>query len=130
MSQAETVVRTERSAFVIGYITPRISNQHGLAIWRGMVETAQLRGVDLLCFPGGEVQHPEDIGRPTGEHTARNAIYDLVDRESLDGLVVWGSSLGYYAGAEATYDFCRRFEPLPLVSIGVASAGYSGRGFG
>lgn len=135
MSQAETASSlTRRRSLVaggthavrIGYITPRISNQHGLAIWRGMVETAQVRGVDLLCFPGGEVQHPEDAGRPAGRHTARNAIYDLVDRESLDGLVVWGSSLGYYAGPEATFDFCRRFEPLPLVSIGVALPGIPG----
>jgi len=72
----------------IGYITPRISNQRGLAIWRGMVEAAQRRNVDLLCFPGGEAQHPEDSRTPIGSHSARNAIYDLVDRASLDGLVV------------------------------------------
>lgn len=123
---SQLVARRSQGRRRIGYITPRISNQHGLAIWRGMVETAQARGVDLLCFPGGEVQHPEDIGRTAGKYTARNAIYDLVDRESLDGLVVWGSSLGYYAGPEATYNFCRRFEPLPLVSIGVALPGIPG----
>ncbi|MCX6032732.1 MAG: substrate-binding domain-containing protein [Chloroflexi bacterium] len=111
----------------IGYITPRISDQHGLAIWSGVVETAQSRGVDVLCFAGGEVQHPEYAGRRgTEKHAVGNAIYDLVDRGSLDGLVVWGSSLGYYAGPDATYDFCRRFQPLPLVSIGVALPGIPG----
>ena len=125
MSQPEA--RRSQGRPRIGYITPRISTQHGLAIWRGMIETAQARGVDLLCFAGGEVQHPEDAGRrAAGEHTALNAIYDLVDRATLDGLVVWGSSLGYYTGPEATYDFCRQFEPLPLVSIGVSLPGVPG----
>ncbi len=104
----------------IGYITPRISDHHGLAIWRGIVETAQARGVDVLSFVGGEVQHGEDAGRRA------NAIYDLVDLEHLDGLVVWGASLGYHAGPDATYDFCRRFQPLPLVSIGIALPGIPG----
>ncbi len=126
MSQVETGgLRARRPR--IGYITPRISDQHGLAIWSGVVETAQSRGVDVLCFAGGEVQHPEYAGcRGTEKHAVGNAIYDLVDRGSLDGLVVWGSSLGYYAGPDATYDFCRRFQPLPLVSIGIALPGIPG----
>ncbi len=119
MSQLERD-RLQTRRLRVGYITPRISDQNGLAIWSGMVETAQVRGIDLLCFAGGEVQHPETLG------LRANAIYDLVDRETLDGLVVWGASLGYYAGPEATYDFCRRFEPLPLVSIGVALPGIPG----
>lgn len=86
-----------------------------------MVETAQARDVDLLCFAGGEVEHPDAAG-----HSRANAIYDLVDREHLDGLVLWGSSLGYYAGPEATLAFCRRFRPLPMVSIGVALPGIPG----
>jgi signal transduction histidine kinase/DNA-binding LacI/PurR family transcriptional regulator/AraC-like DNA-binding protein len=104
----------------VGYITPRISDHNGLAIWSGMLEAARLHGVDVLCFAGGEVEHPE------GAAGRANAIYDLVDRASLDGLVVWGSSLGYYAGPEATYEFCRQFEPLPLVSIGVTLPGIPG----
>ncbi len=104
----------------VGYITPRISDHNGLAIWSGMLETARLHGADVLCFAGGEVKHPE------GAAGRANAIYDLVDRASLDGLVVWGSSLGYYAGPEATYEFCRQFGPLPLVSIGVALPGIPG----
>ncbi len=88
----------------IGYITPRINTQHGLAILRGLMETAELRRVDLLCFAGGEVQHSEDAACSVGgKRTARNTIYDLVDRASLDGLVLRDSSLGYYAGLQATY---------------------------
>ncbi|MDH7487139.1 MAG: substrate-binding domain-containing protein [Anaerolineae bacterium] len=111
----------------VGYITPRISDENGQAIWRGMVEAAQARGVDLLCFVGGEVQHPDDAtAHAKGSRAACNVVYELVDRNSLDGLVVWGSSLGYYAGPQATYDFCRRFQPLPLVSIGVSLPGIPG----
>ncbi len=119
MSQLKTQ-RPRARRLRVGYITPRISDHNGLAIWSGMLETARLHGVDVLCFAGGEVKHPE------GAAGRANAIYDLVDRASLDGLVVWGSSLGYYAGPEATYEFCRQFEPLPLVSIGVALPGIPG----
>jgi len=104
----------------IGYITPRISDHHGLAIWRGIVEMAQARGVDVFSFVGGEVQNPQDAERRA------NAIYDLVDRESLDGLIIWGASLGSHAGPAATYDFCQRFQPLPMVSIGISLPGIPG----
>ena len=104
----------------IGYVTPRISDHHGLAIWRGIVEMAQARGVDVFGFVGGEVQDPHEAGRRA------NAIYDLVDRECLDGLIVWGASLGSSAGPSATYDFCQRFQPLPMVSIGISLPGIPG----
>lgn len=111
----------------IGYITPRIADDNGQAIWRGLVEAAETFDVDLLCFAGGEVGHPEDVARrAVGERSAANVVYDLVDRERLDGLVIWGSSLGYYAGLEATQRFCLRYAPLPIVSIGVAMPGIPG----
>jgi signal transduction histidine kinase/DNA-binding LacI/PurR family transcriptional regulator/AraC-like DNA-binding protein/ActR/RegA family two-component response regulator len=110
----------------IGYIMPRISMPHGLAIWLGMVEAAGLHGVDLLCFAGGEVYHPDAARRLSGKQTTANVLYDLVDRGELAGLVVWGSSLGYYTGPEATFEFCQRFQPLPMISIGVSMPGIPG----
>ena len=57
---------------------------------------------------------------------AANALYDLVDRGVLDGLVIWASSLGTYIGPDALLSFCRRFLPLPIISIGVALPGMPG----
>jgi hypothetical protein len=50
----------------IVYVTPRISDENGVAIWRGLVEAAQRFGVNLLCFAGGVVRHQEHVARDAG----------------------------------------------------------------
>src|SRR5205807_4783392 len=43
--------------------------------------------------------------------------YDLVGPQSVDGLVAWSSTLGIVVGSERLEASCRRFAPLPIVSV-------------
>jgi signal transduction histidine kinase/DNA-binding LacI/PurR family transcriptional regulator/AraC-like DNA-binding protein len=86
-------------------------------LWSGVLETAQERGANLLGFAGGHLNDPFDF------NTHSNVLYELIDKERIDGLIVWASSLGSYISPEAIRSFCNGYRPLPLVSIGMALAG-------
>jgi signal transduction histidine kinase/DNA-binding LacI/PurR family transcriptional regulator len=78
--------------------------------WLGGVDAAGAHGCDLICF----------FGRSPGEQgfwKQANAIYDLVTEQTLDGLVVWATALGYHFEPERMTLFCRRFNRLPMVTV-------------
>ena len=78
--------------------------------WLGAVDGAREHGCDLICFCGRALE-------ARGHLKSANAIYDLVGPQSVDGLVVWSSTLGIVVGSERLEAFCRRFAPLPIVSV-------------
>ncbi len=80
------------------------------AQWLGAVDAARAHDCDLICFSGRAL---EDLGF----RRQSNVIYDLVTADTLDGLVVWTSTLALNVGGERTEEFCRRFTPLPIVSV-------------
>jgi signal transduction histidine kinase/DNA-binding LacI/PurR family transcriptional regulator len=83
----------------------------------GVAQTARERGINLICFAGGA------LGDPHGFNAQRNKIFDLVNREALDGLIVWSSAMNYYTSLEGVRDFCHRYRPLPIVSMAMALEG-------
>src|SRR5439155_5245773 len=85
--------------------------------WLGAVDAAREQQVDLVCFVGRELEDPRGFGAQA------NAIYDLVDPQRLDGLIVWTTTLGLFVGPERLDEFCRRFEPLPIISVEQVLAG-------
>ncbi len=78
--------------------------------WLGAVDGAQAGDSDFICFCGRSLQG-------TGFNRHANAIYDLVSPEAIDGLVIWTSTLGINVGGERVEEFCRRFAPMPIVSV-------------
>jgi signal transduction histidine kinase/DNA-binding LacI/PurR family transcriptional regulator len=78
--------------------------------WLGAVDAARDHECDLICFSGRALEDP-------GFHRQANAIYDLITADTLDGLIVWTSLLAINVGGERAEEFCRRFAPLPIVSV-------------
>ncbi len=93
------------------FLTANIHIGAGRTVWPGVVDAAEKHGVNLICFPGGELRVP------AGLEAQRNVIYDLIDARRLDGLVTWASTLGGTLEPSEITDFHRRFEPLPMVSL-------------
>src|SRR2546427_5997139 len=85
--------------------------EHSEPQWLGALDSARQHGVSLIAFVGRELESPEGFDRHA------NSVFDLVGSERLDGLIVWTSALGVYAGEERVRELCARFEPLPLVSV-------------
>jgi signal transduction histidine kinase/AraC-like DNA-binding protein len=100
----------DRKGFTIGLIFPELVD-FGTMCW-GAFDAAHKHNVSAICFQGNPLQSP--IG--FGSHS--NILYDLITPETpLDGLVIWTGWLGQFVGAAEAARFCRRFGPLPVVSI-------------
>jgi DNA-binding LacI/PurR family transcriptional regulator len=106
---------------VIGFLLSSVTGPSGFQdlVWQGMVKAAREKDVNALFFPGGWLgEVPND---PYDK--ARNLVYELADREGLDGLVVdW--SIGSYITPTAFSDFCDSLRPIPIVSLFGKIPGY------
>jgi PAS domain S-box-containing protein len=86
----------------------------------GVAEAARERDANLICFVGGTLRSPYHFGAQA------NVLYDLVNVEQLDGLVIWSGVLDWYITPEEMADFCRRYHPLPVISVEAAFEGVPG----
>jgi len=73
-----------------------------------------------MCFAGGYLRDPTDFSR------RGNVVYEMIDTEMLDGLIIWSSSLSSYVSHESIQSFCDRYRPTPMVSIGMLLEGIPG----
>jgi PAS domain S-box-containing protein len=105
--------RSPNTRPTIGLLSDRLVNEYGYNMWAGVADAAREHGVNLLYFTGSRL----NVGDPF------NTVFELVDPEVVDGLVIWSALLGHQVGPEATYAFCERYRPLPMVSIGLVMEG-------
>ena len=100
----------------IGLLVPNIASEEGYdaAIWNGVVEACKQRDVNLICFVGGWLPSSLD-----GNEDPRNAVYDLVSKQNIDGLIVSGVVVGL-APPERVERFYDQYRPLPMVNIALA----------
>ncbi len=97
----------------IGLLSDRLVNEYSYNMWAGVANTARKHEANLLYFAGSHL----NVG------DLFNTVFELVDPEVVDGLVIWSALLGHQIGPEATHAFCNRYQPLPMVSIGLPMEG-------
>lgn len=97
-----------------------VAGESRSSLWPGIADTIQARDGNLLCFAGGYLRDPTDFCR------RGNIVYEMIDTEMLDGLIIWSSSLSSYVGHESIQSFCDRYRPIPMVSIGMLLDGIPG----
>ncbi len=102
----------------IGFLTHGIWDTFGVRLWHGVMDVAQEKDANLICFLGGGLNATQ-----YAFEAQANIVYDLANVVNVDGLVISSSALSSYAGVERLKTFCERYRPLPMVSIGVALAG-------
>jgi PAS domain S-box-containing protein len=95
----------------IGLLTRGISDEFSGPVWKGVADVACERDVNLVGFVGGILNSPH------GFEGQGNMLYQLAGADNVDGLVIWTGMLGHYVGTGEMQKFCRRFHPLPVVSI-------------
>jgi signal transduction histidine kinase/DNA-binding LacI/PurR family transcriptional regulator/AraC-like DNA-binding protein/response regulator of citrate/malate metabolism len=101
----------------IGVILDNLIGDSRSSLWPGIADTIQAQGSNLICFSGGYLNDPHDFAK------RGNIIYEMIDKNALDGLIIWTSSLSSYVGQASIRRFCERYRPLPMVSIGVVLDG-------
>jgi PAS domain S-box-containing protein len=80
-------------------------------MWQGVVDAAQKRDVNVICFVG------LCLHSPNGFEAQANVIYDLVSAEKLDGLVIMAGTIGQFVWPEEKRAFIERYHPLPIVTL-------------
>jgi diguanylate cyclase (GGDEF)-like protein len=113
LNSESTSSRRRRIAFFVD----SIEESYQSTVLAGVVDAAKTADVSVLCFCGGI------LGSADPSAAQRNAIYELVDAHTLDGLVVMSGAIGNLVGAADMVTFCGAYRPLPVVSIAAALDG-------
>jgi len=95
----------------------RLDFGYTAAMLSGIADMAGERDANLICFAGDLLRSPYKFD------AQRNVIYNMINAENVDGLIVLSGILCTIIGLEALKDFLKRYQPLPMVSIAVDLAG-------
>jgi signal transduction histidine kinase/DNA-binding LacI/PurR family transcriptional regulator/AraC-like DNA-binding protein len=96
--------------------------------WRGVTDVAREQNANTISYVGQYVRDTK------GFKAQANILYDLIDAEQLDGLIIWDLMCNLL-DLEETRQFYDRYRSLPIVSMGrrpmegitrVQSSGYEG----
>ncbi len=106
----------------IAFLVDRILGTSGYQseVWRGIVEAARNHDVNVICYTGGCLNATMNFDEYEYQ---RNVIYELIPEKHVDGLMIGAGVIGQYVSFEELTTFCRRYLPLPTVSIGFEVTG-------
>ena len=96
----------------IGLILASLHQGSSLKLWSQLALDAASGTDPFFIFPGGR------LGKQTEADNLRNAIFNLVNTDNLDGLISWSSTIGSGGSFDELKQFHSSLEPLPFVTIG------------
>jgi DNA-binding LacI/PurR family transcriptional regulator len=108
-----------RSKLPLALLIDNLDDEYQVAVVRGALSAARDLGMSLLCVPGGRVRDT------TPDRAARNVAFDLVNAETVSGVIAVSSVIGSAIGPGELTPWLRRFEGAPLCSVGVSCAGFA-----
>ncbi|MDP1715256.1 MAG: substrate-binding domain-containing protein [Anaerolineales bacterium] len=104
----------------IAILGAQLSRVWGAEFMAGVLESAKTHDVNVVYFAGGK---PISMAAP--EHGRRSyGLYDLIKPGQFDGVLL-SADIGHGPSAEDIKNFCRVFEPAPVVSFAVRAEGVS-----
>lgn len=118
-SQFQLVKNGRKRSTTLALLTTGAIDPNNRAIWAGSAAAAREAGVNLICYPGRLVHSPVDF------ESQRNVIYNMVDPQTVDGLVIMGG-LNAWVDMDETLEFIRQFRPRPVVTTGIVLEGIPG----
>jgi DNA-binding LacI/PurR family transcriptional regulator/signal transduction histidine kinase len=115
---AHSVSLTDSPASVqtVGLLVGSAEDKYENALLRGIAEVLQSAGVNLICFTSGALRSLH------GFEAQRNVLYDLVNADNVNGLIISGT-LAHSVSLAEIEALCWRYQPLPLVTVALQLAG-------
>ena len=102
----------------IGLVLASIHTGASNALWSDVAHLVQKEDQALFVFPGGRLECQENY------EYLRNSLYPLVNRDNLEGVIIWGSSLGGSVSVDEVNRYYDTFGNLPCVTIGLKREGF------
>ena len=101
----------------IAFLTDELLYEYQFGIWSGVASAAEEKDVNLICAIGRSLRSPYEF------ESQSNIIYDLIGEENVEGVIIMGASMGARIDITEMLEFCQKYRPLPIVSIGLALEG-------
>ncbi len=101
----------------IGLLIAELERMYHLPLWHGVNDACITENINLIIYTG------EAIKSPRGYYAQPNAVYNLVNPEQLDGIIIASGSIGNYITMEEMEKFCNRLNSKPIVSISLPIKG-------
>lgn len=116
-----------RSVQTLGILVSSADDKFENALIRGVSDAAVQAGANWICFTSGAIRSYH------GFESQRNILYDLVNPEVVNGLIVSGT-LGHGVSQDELREFCLGYQSLPVATVavelddipGVVSGSYQG----
>jgi DNA-binding LacI/PurR family transcriptional regulator/signal transduction histidine kinase len=105
-----------RKATTIGLFVATVQDRYENAVIRGAFDVLHKADVRSICFTSGALRSYH------GFEAQRNVLYDLVNGENVDGLIILGT-LGHLVPPAEMEQFCTRYRPLPMVAVAMDMKG-------
>ncbi len=116
----EKLSRSSNHRPTLAFFTHGANDPCSHFVWAGAASAAAEHDVNLVCFPGKPLRSPH------GFEAQANILYDLVDPDAFDALVIWLAGLTLQVDLAEVQVFCERYRPLPIVTAGVRLPGFPG----
>lgn len=113
-NNSEPTIVLKKSAsrrLTIGVIKSQMVDQRDILMVEGLKQAAKENDVNLIVYCGGMIVSPNDIDLQA------IAIFDFVDKNRLDGLIIWTGNINWHASTEFTERFVKKYNFLPVVSL-------------
>jgi len=104
--------------YTIGFIFGDFYGAYTANLFFNIVKTCREYGQNIIGFGGGFLKSPS--GNVLGENC--NFIYDLVNKENVDGIIVEGS-IGNFISKRSMKEFLSKYSNIPMVNIGTNISG-------
>ncbi|MBN2531745.1 MAG: substrate-binding domain-containing protein [Spirochaetales bacterium] len=98
----------------IGLFIDWVESAYHIEFISALEEATRNHQVNLLTLVGGAINSPQI-------HEALcNIIYSFVNKENVDGIIIAAGMLGHYCSRDDLVQFCKKYSPIPIVSISQA----------
>jgi diguanylate cyclase (GGDEF)-like protein len=103
----------------VAFFTPEYESDYSRLLCQGALDSAEEHDANIFLFPGKAINSPYQY-----QHQY-NVIYELVDTENVNGLIVPLSIFHAFTTREEIELFCNKYRPLPLVTVNIPVNGHS-----
>ena len=108
-----------KSRPTIAYLTTAFNpDLINFSIWQGIYKKAEEEDVNVICFPGNA------LNSSIGFEAQANVIYNLVNKNTIQGLLIWGGGIWGHADLEDVKKFYKRFKDFSIINIGLFMEGF------
>lgn len=118
-------MKTKRR-LTIGLLTADLTDTYETEIIKGVIKKAEEEDINIICFSGGTIKNSDNKVYPSFLQTWKNSIYELIDKNNIDGLLTISDAICPNIDMDKKISFHNKISVVPLVTIGEKIPGFPG----